>query len=78
MLRYRLISNINGKWIYDYSPDDSDDHGEVVYDEKNKSYEITRLASSDKFNLYANKLLYKIKKAIENDSPLTEGIIAWY
>lgn len=70
MLRYRLIEQKNGRYLYEFVPEGNLDPGLVAF-HANGSLEIVKDSKDDPFGIYRGHAFCGIK------IPIDSGTIAW-
>ena len=74
MLRFKLVDNGNGFYLYEYYPEDDRSVFGVIRLGKNGESEIVTLSPGDEFKSYAFHAISYISRNLGEK----EGIVAWY
>lgn len=78
MLKYILVKETAEQIVYEYFPEGGDAFGVVIYNTVSGSCTIQELADNDRYQIYALKLMKKIREFAKNNAFSRDGIIAWY
>ena len=78
MLRFKLIEEKNGVVFYKYYPENEDKSGIVSIDKITKICNINKISSNDSNQIYALKILSRLRKFARDNVYEKDGIVAWY
>lgn len=78
MLKYNIIAKDDKKIVYRYYPEGENEFGVISVNIETGECSIDELSSNDEHQIYAMKMISRIKELNENDSYEEEGIVAWY
>jgi hypothetical protein len=78
MNKLRLIEYNAERVIYQYTPEDKGDPGEVVFDILAGKATVKKRASNDEFGRYGHNATRRVAEYIENKNLPIDAIQAWY
>ena len=77
MLKYNLIRDDGNKLIYEYFPEGKENSGFVSYSKTSSECKIEELSENDRHQIYALKMLKKLREFANNQMFKTDGMVAW-
>ena len=77
MLKYNLIRDDENNLIYEYFPEGKENSGFVSYSKKTGECKIEELSENDRHQIYALKMLKKLREFASNQMFKTDGMVAW-
>lgn len=78
MLTLQLIEKNDSKIIYDFFPEDRDQHGSIEVDPNNGSVSVIKNAENDELGNYARHAISKVIELYESGDYPSSATVAWY
>ncbi len=78
MLKFKLVKNNDREIQYAYYPEGKNNCGLVSYNKKTGDYSVVMVSEKDQHQIYAWKMISRLRKYVEAGTFKEEGMVAWY